>query len=295
VRSVASCSLHQLTKLATQLVTTVQNRLKCTRDEAEQRARRVLSDIAEREHRLLLDAAERDRRAHDEHVDREHALLKDAQSVRDALLAHGQHTREIEVERERRLLDDAEQRERDLRRDMYDLAAERARAAALETELQCLKATAGPATVAYEVVGVQVQSYDISPPAVDVDAAAPIDNLVVQNLAADMTQQLPSMPAPIVYRHDIAHAPPPHAVDTHTVYSSALLRQPPHTSSSMHESVIYQSDPAYSHIHSSMQTGPSPAAGAGVTSLPPRSSALQPLPTLSMHYYYYYYYYYYKC
>ena len=54
--------------------------------------------------------------------------MKDAASVRDALLAHDQHAREIEAERERRLLDDVQQRERDLRRDMYDLAAQRSRA-----------------------------------------------------------------------------------------------------------------------------------------------------------------------
>ena len=48
--------------------------------------------------------------------------------------------------------------------DMYDLAAERSHAAALQAELKCLKATAGPPTVAYEVVEVPVQSDDIPPP-----------------------------------------------------------------------------------------------------------------------------------
>jgi len=52
------------------------------------------------------------------------------------LLAHDQHAREIEAERERRLLDDVQQRERDLRRDMYDLAAQRSRASAFEAEFK---------------------------------------------------------------------------------------------------------------------------------------------------------------
>jgi len=128
VRSVASRSLYQLTQLAMQLVTTVKDQLKSTRDNADLREQRMFNDIAEREHRLLADAAECDRRTRDEYSNREHALMKDAASVRDALLAHDQHAREIEAERERRLLDDVQQRERDLRRDMYDLAAQRSRA-----------------------------------------------------------------------------------------------------------------------------------------------------------------------
>ena len=89
VRSVASRSLYQLTQLATQLVTTVQNQLKCTRDEAEQREHRMYNDIAEREHRLLADAAER-----------EHRLLSDA-AERD------RRTCELEAQREQLLLHDA--------------------------------------------------------------------------------------------------------------------------------------------------------------------------------------------
>jgi len=145
-------------------------------------------------------------------------LLKYAQSVRDALLAHDQHAREIEAERERRLLNDAQQRERDLRRDMYDLARERAHAAALEAKLKCLKATSGPPAVAYEVVEVPVQADDIPSPAVDVNADTPVDTIVVQSLVADMTQS--STPIPIVYRPAIADALTvrPHATDT--VYSS---------------------------------------------------------------------------
>ena len=172
VRSVASRSLCQLTQLATQLVNTVNDQLKSTRDNADLREQRMLNEMAEREHRLLVDAAdresrllsaaaERDRRACDEYSNREHALIKDAASVRDALLAHDQHAREIEAERERRLLDDVQQRERDLRRDMYDLAAQRSRAAALEAELTCLKAKIGPSTVA------PVRSADIPPPEIN--------------------------------------------------------------------------------------------------------------------------------
>ena len=117
-RSGTSRSLYQLTRLATQLVTTVQDQLKSTRDDAERREQRIVNEHAEREHRLLSVAAERDRRTRDEYSDREHVLLQDAASMRDALLAHDQHAREIEAERERRLLDDLQQRERDLRRDI---------------------------------------------------------------------------------------------------------------------------------------------------------------------------------
>ena len=161
VRSVASRTVYQLTQLATQLVTTVKDQLKSTRDDAELREQRMCNDIAEREHRLLVDAADRDRRTRDEYADREHALLKDAASMRDALLAHDQHARELEAERERRLLDDV--RERDLRRDMYDMAAQRSRAAALEAELNCLKANMASSTVAYDIVDVPVRRDDTAP------------------------------------------------------------------------------------------------------------------------------------
>jgi len=218
-RSVTSRSLYQLTRLATQLATTVQDQLKCTRDDAAQREHRMFNDIAEREHRLLADAAdreqrllsiatERDRRTRDEYSDREHVLLQDAASMRDALLAHDQHAREIEAERERRLLDDVQQRERDLRRDMYDLAAQRSRAAALEAELKCLKANIGPPTVAYEV---PVQPDDIAPPEVTTAVqmsplrpVTPIDDFAVQGLPDDVTHRRP--PISTVHRPDIAHA-----------------------------------------------------------------------------------------
>ena len=176
------------------------------------------------------------------------------------MLAHDQHAREIEAERERRLLDDAQQRERDLRRDMYDLAAQRSHAAALEAELKCLKATAGPATVAYEVVEVPVD--DIPPPAVDTvvqvsssrhvdDADTPVDNLVVQSLAADITQRHPSMSASIVHRPDIADALTvrPYAADTRTVYSSdsisAQTLHRPFMPSPMHEPTMYRPGPEH--------------------------------------------------
>jgi len=141
VRDVASRSLHQLTQLATQLVTTVQDQLKCTRDDAEQREQRMVNQHAEREHRLLSVAAERDRRLLD---DARQAREQDAQReqcAREQLLA------DVQLQRDRKA-----HREIDLRRDLYDLGRERSRAAALEAELKCLKATAGPPTVAYEVV-----------------------------------------------------------------------------------------------------------------------------------------------
>ena len=208
-----------------------------------EREHRLLVDAADREQRLLSVAAERDRRTRDEYADREHALMKEAASVRDALLAHDQ--REIEAERERRLLDDV-QRERDLRRDMYDLAAQRSHAAALEAELKCLKANIGPPTVAYEVIDVPVQSADIPPP--DVDTAmqmpssrpvSPIDSIVVQGLSAGIIQRQP--PVSIVNRPDTAHTltSNPNATDTSAEcgYRAAGMStlQPPFLSSEMHE------------------------------------------------------------
>ena len=85
---------------------------------------------------------------------------------------------------------DVQQRECDLRRDMYDLAAQRSRAAALEAELKCLKANIGPPTVAYEVV--EVQPDDIAPPevntAVQMSPLRPVTPIVVQGLPANITQ-----------------------------------------------------------------------------------------------------------
>jgi len=149
-------TLRHYAQITSQLAATVQQQLERTQTEAQQREQRILNDYA----------------------NREHALLKDAASVRDALLAHDQHAREIEAGRDRRageqkaqreqfLLHDAKcarealladvqlqrdreaQREIDLRRDLYDLSRERSHAAALEAELECLKATAGQKTVAY--------------------------------------------------------------------------------------------------------------------------------------------------
>jgi len=146
-------------------------------------------------------------------------------------------------------------------RDLYDLAHERSHAAALEAELKCLKATAGPATVAYEVVEVLVQLDDIPPPVLDavvqvsssrhVDYAdTPVDNRVVQGLTScTATQRQPSMSASIVHRPDIADAltVQPHAADTRTVYSSDSTSistlQPLFMSSSMHEPTMYRPGP----------------------------------------------------
>jgi len=145
---------------------------------------------------------------------------------------------------------------------LYDFSRERSHAAALEAELKCLKATVGPSTVAYEVVEVPVQSDDIPPPADDnvvqvstsrhVDYAdTPVDNRVVQGLAATMTQRQPSMPASIVHRPDVAAALTlqPHAADTRTVYSSHGTSQStlPQSfiSSSMPEPTRYRPGPQY--------------------------------------------------
>ena len=78
MRNVASRSLYQLTQLATQLVTTVKDQLKSTRDDAECREQRIVNEHAEREYRLLTDAAERDRRARELEAQREKFLLHDA-------------------------------------------------------------------------------------------------------------------------------------------------------------------------------------------------------------------------
>jgi len=139
VRSVASRSLYQLTQLATQLVTTVKDQLKSTRDDAELREQRMYNDMAERECRLLSIAAERDRRAAELEAQREQRLLDDARKareldaqreqilVRDAQSARQELLADMQLQREREI-----QREIDMRRDMYDLAAQRSRAAALE-------------------------------------------------------------------------------------------------------------------------------------------------------------------
>ena len=169
-------------------------------------------------------------------------------------------------------------------RDLYDLAHERSHAAALEAELKCLKATAGPATVAYEVVEVLVQLDDIPPPVVDavvqvsssrhVDYAdTPVDNRVVQGLTScTTTQRHASMSASIVHRPDIADAlmQHPHTADTRTVYSShgtsQSTLQPSFTPSSMHDPTMYRpglqhtqpqqyfaSDPVFMQHQSDMQ------------------------------------------
>jgi len=169
-------ALKQCVQLTTQLAATVQQQLERTQNEAAQREQRIFNDIAEREHRLLLDAAdresrllsaaaERDRRASELEAQREERLLDDAKHarqieaqreqilVRDAQSARQELFAEIKLQRDRET-----QREIDMRRDMYDLAAQRSRAAAFEAELSCLKANIGPPAVA------PVQSVDIPPP-----------------------------------------------------------------------------------------------------------------------------------
>jgi len=169
------------------------------------------------------------------------------QCAREQLLA------DIQLQRDREA-----QREIDLRRDLYDLSRQCSRAAALDAELKCLKATAGPPTVAYDVVEVPVQSDDIAPPEVNTvvqispsRSVTPVDNLVVQGLPANLTQRRPPVSAAIVHRPDAADALTwhPHAADTSTVYSchgtSTSTLQPSFLPSAMHESTVYRSGPEY--------------------------------------------------
>ena len=142
---------------------------------------------------------------------------------------------------------------------MYDLAAQRSRAAALEAELKCLKANIGPPTVAYEVIEVPVQPDDIAPPeintAVQMSPSRPVTPIVVQGLPANITQRQP--PVSTVHRPDIADALTwnPHAADTSTVYNchgtnmSAL--QPPYMSSAVKEPTIYRTGSQYTQPQSS--------------------------------------------
>jgi len=287
-RSGTSRSLYQLTQLATQLVTTVKDQLKSTRDDAAQRELRMFNDIAEREQRIvnehaereyrfLSDAAERDRRAAELEAQREQRLLDDAR-----------HARELEAQREQILVRDAQsarqelladiqlqrdreaQREIDMRRDMYDLAAQRSRAAALEAELKCLKANIGTPTVAYEVIDVPVQLDDIAPPEVTTAVqmsplrpVAPIDNLAVQGLPVNITQR--QLPVSSVHRSDTAHAltwnPDASADNCHG--AGILTSQSPYFSSATNESTVCRFDLQYKqhqsdtlHAHMPVQTVP---------------------------------------
>ena len=185
------------------------------------------------------------RQARELDAQREQLLVLDAQRARDALLA------DVQLQRDRE-----EQREIDLRRDLYDLSRQCSRAAALEAELKCLKATTGPPTVAYEVVEVPVQSDDTAPPTANTVVqmspsrpVTPIDNLVVQGLAANLTKRQLPVSAAIVHRPDAADALTwhRHAADTSTVYSfhgiSTSTLQPSFLPSAMHESTVYRSGP----------------------------------------------------
>ena len=174
-------------------------------------------------------------------------MVLDAQRARDALLA------DVQLQRDREA-----QREIDLRRDLYDLSRQCSRAAALEAELKCLKATTGPPTVAYEVVEVPVHSDDIAPLTADAVVqmspsrpVTPVDNLVVQGLAANLTQRQPPVSTAIVHRPDVADAliRHPHAADTRTVYTSHGTSQSTLQQSfmpaSVHEPTMYRPGPQH--------------------------------------------------
>ena len=147
-----------------------------------------------------------------------------------------------DVQRQR---DREAQREIDMRRDMYDLAAQWSRAAALEAELKCLKANIGPPTVAYEV---PAQLDDIAPPEVTTAVqisplwpVMPIDNLAVQGLAANITQ-----------RQDIANAltwnsfvedANPYAADN--CRGAGITSQPSFLSSATNEPTVCRTSSSY--------------------------------------------------
>ena len=97
MRNVASRSLYQLTQLATQLATTVQDQLKCTRDDAEQREQRMVNEHAEREYCLLSVAAERDRRLLDDARQARELEAQREQCARQELLADVQLQRDRET------------------------------------------------------------------------------------------------------------------------------------------------------------------------------------------------------
>jgi len=214
----------------------------------------LLSVAAERDRRLVDDA----RQARELDAQREQLLVLDAQRARDALLA------DVQLQRDREA-----QREIDLRRDLYDLSRQCSRAAALEAELKCLKATTSPPTVAYAVVEVPVQSNDTAPPTADTVVqmspsrpVTPIDNLVVQGLPANLTQRRPPVSAAIVHRPDAADALTwhPHAADTSTVYNchrtSTSTLQPPYMSSAMKEPTMYRPGPQYTQPQPSAASDP---------------------------------------
>jgi len=76
--------------------------------------------------------------------------LHDAKCAREALLA------DVQLQRDREA-----QHEIDMRRDLYDLSRQSSRAAALEAELNCLKANIGSSIVA------PVRSADTAPPEIN--------------------------------------------------------------------------------------------------------------------------------
>jgi len=207
-------ALKQSLQLTTQLAATVQQQLERAQTESTQREQRMFNDIAEREHRLLADAAEREQRLLDDarharelDAQREQILVRDAQSARQELLA------DIQLQRNREA-----QREIDMRRDLYDLSRQSSRAAALEAELNCLKANIGPPSVA------PVQSADTAPPEINTAMqmplsrpVSPIDNFVLQGLSANINQR--RSPVSIIHSSDTAHAltSNPDATDVSTV------------------------------------------------------------------------------
>jgi len=281
---VASRSLYQLTQLATQLVTTLEDQLKSTRYAAEMREQRMYNDIAEREHRLLadaadrehrllLDTAERDRRARELEAQREQRLLDDVrqareldaqreQSARDALLA------DVQLQRDREA-----QREIDMRRDLYDLSRQSARAAALEAELKCVKANLAPPTVAYEIV--DVQSADIAPPivntAVQVPPSRPVTPTSIEyrpNIADTLTWNRSVADTTLVYsRHDvgISTLEPPYLSSESTICRTDLQYTQPQLS-----------DRGYTPPHQSDTLSRRPITTAANLVLPQYQSDTQP-------------------
>ena len=92
--------------------------------------------------------------------------------------------------------------------------------------------------------------------------ATPVDNLVVQGLPANLTQQQPPVSTAIVLRPDIADALTwhPHAADTSAVYSchgtSMSTLQPPYMFSAMKEPTVYRPGLQYTQPQPSAPSDP---------------------------------------
>lgn len=182
----ASCrvtsAVDQVMQLATQLAAGLQDQLKqaCHRDKRAD----------ERDRALRAEALDRDRRAMEladrlcaEARDRERSVRSEAARW-DELLARQVEQQRLDAERrDEQLRAEAARRESQLRDDLFELAEQRARAAALEQELQDLRTLAptGPALTATQAAA--------PPPLTAIIAAASTAHTV------SMTAASPPLPA----------------------------------------------------------------------------------------------------